>query len=103
MDRDGTVVWENEAARTLTRGNVGRSYLRPFAPESHGSAERLFTRQVLGLQGPIDFEAVLLQANGTRTRAEISCVPIESGGQVLGIFGAAVLAHEAAAAPPPQH
>ena len=51
VDRDGIVVWENEAAVALVGSRMGRSYLTALAPESRSVAEREFARRSSGLRG----------------------------------------------------
>lgn len=99
IGRDGIVGWQNAAARTLTGDLRGRRYLHAFAPESRPRTEREFARTLLGSADGSDYEAVMLRADGSRVRVEISSAPIDVDGRVLGVFGAVVVARAAGPEP----
>jgi PAS domain S-box-containing protein len=90
LDRDGRVVWENDAAARLLGDVRGKLYTSLAAPEYVGLAQEQFARKLLGQQ-VTDYEIELLAADGSRVPVEISSVPIPAGdGEIpVGIFGLA--------------
>jgi PAS domain S-box-containing protein len=90
LDRDGRVVWENEAALRLFGDVRGRLYTSLVTPEYVPLAQEQFARKLLG-QEVTDYELELFAADGSRVRVEISSVPLPSAdGEIpMGIFGLA--------------
>jgi PAS domain S-box-containing protein len=90
VDRDGRVVWENDAAMRLFGDVRGRLYTSLAAPEYVGLAQEQFARKLLGQQ-VTDYAMELLGADGSRIPVEISSVPIPPGEREvpIGIFGLA--------------
>jgi DNA-binding CsgD family transcriptional regulator/PAS domain-containing protein len=101
VGRDRIVIWENAAARELTGGMVSQPYLRALAPESRPPIERDFARSVLAPAVITEREVAMLRRDGSRVRAEVSAVPFEANGYVIGFFGAVVVARDARPAPNP--
>jgi len=86
IDRNGTVTWLNDAATRVFGDLIGRSYTKVIAPEDVANVERQFEQKLRGT--PVtDYEADVLTTDGSRRRAEISSVRIESGHQCHAIFG----------------
>jgi PAS domain S-box-containing protein len=90
LDRDGRVVWENEAALRLFGDVRGRLYPSLVTPEYVALAQEQFARKLLGQQ-VTDYELELFGVDGSRIPVEISSVPIRSadGDIPIGIFGLA--------------
>jgi PAS domain S-box-containing protein len=103
LDREGRVVWENDAATRLLGDVRGKLYTSLAAPEYVGLAREQFTRKLLGQQ-VTDYAMELLGADGSRVPVEISSVriPPDAGEVPIGIFG---LAHpeDIRRAPLPRH
>jgi PAS domain S-box-containing protein len=96
VDRAGTVVWVNKAAKVAFGDVTGRPSTSLVAPEYLPFVQRQIARKLQG--APVtDYEVELLTADGRRSPAEVSSVPIHEGGFVQGIFGVVV------ARPAPQH
>jgi PAS domain S-box-containing protein len=101
IDRHGVIVWINPAAERLL-GNVrGRQMTTALAPEERSRGREIFTRNLLGPREGSDNRGVLLDAQGERFTAELSAVPLEDGGHVIGVFGQVKDVQEEA--PPPPH
>ena len=60
-------------------------------------------RNLLGPPEGSDNRGVLLNAEGERIEAELSAIPLESGGHVIGVFGQIVDVEEAEPLPPHPH
>jgi PAS domain S-box-containing protein len=87
IDRSGVIVWINPAAERLL-GNVrGRQMTSALAPEERTRGREIFARNLLGPREGSDNRGVLLNAQGERFTAELSAVPLEDGGHVVGVFG----------------
>lgn len=95
VGRDRIVIWENAAARKLTGGMVSKPYVRALAPESRPPMERSFAQSMLNPTTLSEREVAMLRPDGSRVRAEISAVPVEANGYVIGFFGAVLVAGEA--------
>jgi PAS domain S-box-containing protein len=91
---DGTVTWLNPAGEALVGDAVGQHMTSVLSPESRRVAQDAVARKVVGHEPATEYEAVLLQRDGTRLLVEISSVPLESDGRIVGIFGIAVPEHE---------
>ena len=87
IDRHGIIRWMNAAAKRLVGDMTGRQLTAPLAPEEHRRGREIFTRNLLGPPEGSDNRGVLLDTEGERFTAELSAVPLESGGQVIGVFG----------------
>lgn len=87
IDRDGIIRWINPAAERIV-GNVrGRQMTSVLAPEERRRGREIFTRNLLGPPEGSDNRGVLLTEDGERFAAELSAVPLERGGHVIGVFG----------------
>ena len=89
-DRDGRVVWENEAAIRLFGDLRGKLYASLVAPEYVALAQEQFARELLG-QRVTDYEVVMRTADGSNVAVEVSSVPIlaPDSGIPMGVFGLA--------------
>jgi len=89
LDRDGRIVWENDAALRLFGDVRGKLYTTLPAPEYVPLAREQFTRKLLGQQ-VTDYEIELLAADGSRVPVEVSSVVLPDGGEIpMGVFGVA--------------
>jgi PAS domain S-box-containing protein len=89
MDRGGTVVWANEAAKVAFGDVTGKPSTSLVAPEHLPFVRRQIARKLQG-ERVTDYEVQMLTADGRRQPAEVSSVPIRDGGCVQGIFGVVV-------------
>jgi PAS domain S-box-containing protein len=87
IDRHGTIRWINRAAEELFGDVRGRHMTYALAPEERRRGRELFARNLLGPPEGSDNRGVLLDADGERFTAELSAVPLASGGHVIGVFG----------------
>lgn len=101
IDRDGIIRWVNPAAERIVGDVRGRQMTSVLAPEEKRRGREIFTRNLMGPPEGSDNRGVLLTADGERFTAELSAVPLESGGQVIGVFGQIKHIHEEA--PPLPH
>jgi PAS domain S-box-containing protein len=89
INREGMIVWENDAATRLFGDLRGKPYTTFVAPDYVPVAQEQFTRKLLG-QPVTDYELEVLAADGSRVLVEVSSVPLRDDGEVpLGIFGLA--------------
>ena len=84
---DGTIDRLNEAGRAVVGDVVGRRFTTLIAPESQRAVQDAFARRLHGDRSAFEYEAVLLRADGARTVVEISSVPLEDDGHIVGVFG----------------
>lgn len=90
VDREGRLVWENEAATRLFGDVRGRLYTSLVTPEYVSLAQEQFARKLLGQQ-VTDYELEMVGVDGSRVPVEISSVRLPSAeGEIpIGIFGLA--------------
>jgi PAS domain S-box-containing protein len=87
IDRFGIVRWVNPAAQRIVGDVRGRHVTSVLAPEERRRGHEIFTRNLLGPPHGSDNRGILLNAKGERIEAELSAVPLASGGHVIGVFG----------------
>jgi PAS domain S-box-containing protein len=87
IDPHGIIRWLNPAAETIVGDVRGRHLTSVVAPEESRRAQEIFARNLLGTSAGSDNEAVVIGADGERVTIEVSAVPLQSGGQVIGVFG----------------
>jgi PAS domain S-box-containing protein len=86
---DGTITWVNDAARAIVGDVAGRPFSDFVAPDEVPLVQQQLRRKLEG--APVtDYQVHLLLPDGTRTRAEISSVPIAGGDMCHAVFGVAV-------------
>jgi PAS domain S-box-containing protein len=101
IDRDGIIRWLNPAAERIVGDVRGRQMTSVLAPEERRRGREIFTRNLLGPPEGSDNHGVLITAEGERVLAEVSAVPLQRGGHVIGVFGQVKdLAEDP---PPPAH
>jgi PAS domain S-box-containing protein len=89
LSRNGVIRWVNRAAEGLAGDVRGERFLRVVAPESRATVQEAFTRKILEGTGSTEYPAVLLRADGTPLKVEVSSVPfLDDDGMVAGVFGA---------------
>lgn len=103
IDRYGIVRWVNPAARQVVGDVRGRHMTSVLAPEERRRGHEIFMRNLLGSPEGSDNRGVLLNAEGERIEAELSAIPLESGGHVIGVFGQIKHVEEDAPLPPIPH
>jgi DNA-binding CsgD family transcriptional regulator len=89
VDASGRVRWLNLASIALIGPRFGVHFASVVAPEYSHEAQRAFTRKLLGSEGSVDRELVVLGPSGGRTRVVSSGVPLKGGGRIVGVFGIA--------------
>jgi len=87
IDRHGIIRWINPAAERIVGDVRGRQLTSVLAPEEQRRGREIFTRNLHGPPEGSDNKGVLLDARGERFTAELSAVPLESDGHVIGVFG----------------
>jgi PAS domain S-box-containing protein len=87
IDRQGIIRWINPAAEQLLGDVRGRQMTSALAPEERRRGREIFTRNLLGPPEGSDNRGVLLNAKGERFTVDLSAVPLEDGGHVIGVFG----------------
>jgi len=101
IDRHGIIRYLNPAARKLVGGVRGRQMTSVLAPEERRRGREIFTRNLMGPPRGSDNRAVFLAADGERITMEVSGVPLEGGGHVIGVFGQVKEVEENPPPPPP--
>jgi PAS domain S-box-containing protein len=99
LDRQGKVIWLNDAAEALVPGASGRKFTDLVAPDQVHRARRVFALRMLGQAPFADHETALTTPAGERHEVEISSVPLKKGHQVVGVFG--VIRHDRVVPAPP--
>ena len=102
IDRHGIIRYLNPAARKLVGDVRGRQLTSVVAPEETRRAREIFARNLMGPRAGSDNKGVVIDADGERVSIEVSAVPLQSGGRVIGVFGQ-VLDVEEDGPPPPPH
>jgi DNA-binding CsgD family transcriptional regulator len=103
VDDKGRVRWQNAAAEALVGNEQGRlAFRRGLPPEYVNEAQRAFSRKLLGSEGSVDREWVILAADDSRVRFVTSGVPVSGRDRVVGVLciGRVVGAVERRPAPP---
>jgi PAS domain S-box-containing protein len=103
IDRFGIIRWVNPAAQRIIGDVRGRHMTSVLAPEERRRGHEIFTRNLLGPPEGSDNLGVLLNADGERIEAELSAVPLASGGHVIGVFGQIKHVEEDSPLPPHPH
>jgi PAS domain S-box-containing protein len=101
IDRHGIIRYLNPAARKLVGDVRGRQLTSVVAPEETRRAREIFTRNLVGPRAGSDNKVVVIDAQGERVSIEVSAVPLQSGGQVIGVFGQLLDVEEDDPPPPP--
>ena len=101
IDRHGIIRYLNPAARKLVGDVRGRQMTSVLAPEERRRGREIFTRNLMGPPRGSDNRAVFLAADGERITMEVSGVPLEGGGHVIGVFGQVKEVEENPPPPPP--
>jgi PAS domain S-box-containing protein len=102
IDSHGIIRYLNPAARKLVGDVRGRQLTSVVAPEETRRAREIFARNLMGPRAGSDNKGVVIGADGERVSIEVSAVPLQSGGRVIGVFGQ-VLDVEEDDPPPPPH
>jgi len=102
IDRHGIIRYLNPAARKLVGDVRGRQLTSVVAPEETRRAREIFARNLMGPRAGSDNKGVVIDADGERVSIEVSAVPLQRGGRVIGVFGQ-VLDVEEDDPPPPPH
>src|SRR6476620_8060943 len=87
IDRSGVIRWVNDAARRIVGDVRGRQLTSVLAPEERRRGREIFYRNLMGPSRGSDNRAVFVAADGERITMEVSGVPLEGGGHVIGVFG----------------
>lgn len=103
VDVTGRIRWQNAAAVELIGPRTGSHFLSVLAPEYQHEGRSAFSRKLLGSEGSVDREWIIVGPGGSRTRVITSGVPLESGRQIVGVLGIArVVATEQPSRPWPK-
>ena len=101
IDRHGIIRYLNPAARKLVGDVRGRQLTSVVAPEETRRAREIFARNLMGPRAGSDNKGVVIDADGERVSIEVSAVPLQSGGRVIGVFGQVLDVEEDDPLPPP--
>jgi PAS domain S-box-containing protein len=87
LDREGTIVWLNDAARRLLPGATGKRFTEVLAPELVHPSRRHYTLRMLGQEPFVDHQIAIKTSSGDRHELEISSAPLRKGHRIVGVFG----------------
>jgi PAS domain S-box-containing protein len=103
IDPAGVIRWVNPAAQRVVGDVRGRHLTSVLAPEERRRGQEIFLRNLLGPPEGSDNRGVLLNAEGERIEVELSAVPLERDGHVIGVFGQVRHLEEDVPLPPHPH
>jgi PAS domain S-box-containing protein len=86
VERNGTVRWLNDAARTAFGDITGEHYAAVVVPEDVERVRKHIEQKAAGAPAT-DYEIDVITADGRRRRAEISSVPVRGAHVCTGMFG----------------
>ena len=87
LDREGTIVWLNDAARDLLPGATGKRFTEVLTPELVHPSRRHYTLRMLGQEPFLDHQIAIRTPTGDRHELEISSAPLRKGHRIVGVFG----------------
>jgi PAS domain S-box-containing protein len=87
VDREMTIRWLNEAARTLLGDCRGRRFNDVLEPASIGAAHQAFAQKIVGGMASTEYEVTLRTRDGGLVRADVSSVSVTDGKTIVGVFG----------------
>jgi PAS domain S-box-containing protein len=87
LDREGTIVWLNDAAEKLVPHGKGRNFTEVVAPELVHPSRRHFTLRMLGYEEFVDHRIVLKGQKGEHEEVEVSSAPLRNDHRIVGVFG----------------
>ncbi|MFL5982432.1 MAG: LuxR C-terminal-related transcriptional regulator [Gaiellaceae bacterium] len=87
LDRDGKIMWLNDAGDELIPDGEGRRFTEILAPELADPARRRYAQRMAGQNEFVDHETVLKAPGGGGHAVEISSAPLRDGHRIVGVFG----------------
>jgi PAS domain S-box-containing protein len=87
LDREGTILWLNDAGRELIPNGIGEKFTEVVAPELVVEARRHFERRMHGEEPFVDHKLVVENPTGERRDIEISSAPLREDQRIVGVFG----------------
>src|SRR4029453_3549164 len=86
IDTTGVIRWINPEALEIVGDARGRQFPPVCAREDRRRAREIFARKVAGTASVTNAEVVLFDGHGDRVSVEVSSVPPQRGGPVVGVF-----------------
>jgi PAS domain S-box-containing protein len=87
LDREGTIVWLNDAAKKLMPEAQGRNFTEILTPDLVSPSRRHFTLRMLGYEPFVDHRVVVKGRGGEHEEVEISSAPLRKDHRIVGVFG----------------
>jgi PAS domain S-box-containing protein len=87
LDREGTIVWLNDAAKKLVPDAQGRNFTEVLAPDVVQESRRHFTNRMRGSEPFVDHRVMVESRRGEREEVEISSAPLKKDHRIVGVFG----------------
>jgi PAS domain S-box-containing protein len=87
VDREGTIVWLNDAGKELIPDGVGAKFTEVVAPELVVEARERFELRIHGQEPFVDHTLVVEDPGGQRRDIEISSAPLREAHKIVGVFG----------------
>src|SRR5262249_53289169 len=87
IDPTGVIRWLNPAARRLIGDARGRQSPSVLAREEVRRGRDVFAQKGTGSHRHTDVEGILISADGSRIKVELSAVTLEDDHRIIGVFG----------------
>ena len=87
VDRDGMIVWQNDASLRFIGDVRGSHFTALVAPEDRRRALEAFTSKLQGKVAYTDFSVEAMRPSGERAHVDVSSVPLIRDGKVVGVLG----------------
>jgi PAS domain S-box-containing protein len=87
LDREGTIVWLNDAAKKLVPDAQGRNFTAIVAPDLVQPSRRHFAQRMMGYEPFVDHRITLKGRGGGHEEVEISSAPLRKDHRIVGVFG----------------
>ena len=87
LDRDGKIVWLNDAGKELIPNGIGERFTEVVAPELVVEARKHFELRMHGEEPFVDHKLVVEHPTGERRDIEISSAPLRDEHRIVGVFG----------------
>jgi DNA-binding CsgD family transcriptional regulator len=86
VDRQGVILWENQAVRDRYGAHIGRPVTSVVAQDAPGHGASLLTQVVRDAE-PAEFTLRVSAPEGRAELVDVSAVPVYGRGSIVGMFG----------------
>jgi PAS domain S-box-containing protein len=96
VDREGRIRWQNRGAVESVGDRIGQHWIHAVAPEDLHRVRTEFARKLIGEATTTEYNVTLIGRDGQRLPMSVSSVPLWKDGEIVGVFGVAYPAADAA-------